>query len=74
MKNYFSTHDTHHTPKFFLLLENVIILNYNKCSKLILTQKIEEPLSTSMSAYSEASMSYKFDCQSKSVVNRLCTL
>ena len=28
----------------FLWLENVVILNYNKCSKLTLTQKIEEPL------------------------------
>ena len=47
MKNYFTTHNTYHTPRFFLLLENVIIQNYNKCSKLTLTQKIEEPLSIS---------------------------
>ena len=39
----------HHTLRFFLLLENVVIPNYNKCSKLTLTQKIEEPLSTHVS-------------------------
>ena len=36
----------HHTPIFFFFfgwLENIVILNYNKCSKLTLTQKIEEP-------------------------------
>ena len=33
----------HHTTGFFFLrLENVIIPNYNKCSKLTLTQKIKE--------------------------------
>ena len=34
----------HHTTGFFffLRLENVIIPNYNKCSKLTLTQKIKE--------------------------------
>jgi len=36
-------------------LENIVILNYNKCSKLILTQKIKEPLSTRVSARSEVS-------------------
>ena len=60
MKNYFSTHDTHHTPRFFLLLENVIIPNYNKYSKLTLTKKIEESLSTYMSACSEASINKKY--------------
>ena len=46
MKNYFTTHDTHHTPSFFLFfifyyrLENVVISNYNKCSKLTFTQKV----------------------------------
>ena len=34
----------HHTPKFFLWLENIVISNYNKCSKLTF-KKIEEPLS-----------------------------
>ena len=56
MKIYFNAHNTHHTPRFFLLLENVVIPNYNKCSKLTLTQKIEEPLSTRVSACSEASI------------------
>ena len=46
----------HHTPRFFLLLENVVILNFNKCSKLTLTQKIEEPLSTRLSMCLEASI------------------
>ena len=46
----------HHTPKFFLWLENVVILNYNKYSKLTFTQKIEEPLSTRVSACLEASI------------------
>ena len=33
----------HHTTGFFFLrLKNVIISNYNKCSKLTLTQKIKE--------------------------------
>ena len=33
----------HHTTGFFFLrLENVIIPNYNKCSKLTLTQKIKK--------------------------------
>ena len=51
MKNYVSTHDTHHTPGIFFLvwLENVVILIYNKCSKLTLIQKIEEPLITRVS-------------------------
>ena len=33
-----------------------VISNYNKCSKLTLTQKIEEPLNTRMCACSEASL------------------
>ena len=45
----------HHTPRIFLLLENVVIQNYNGCSKLTLIQKIEEPLSTCVSACLEAS-------------------
>ena len=49
MKNYFTCkHIILITPLgffFFLLLENVVIPNYNKHSKLTLTQKIEEPLS-----------------------------
>ena len=41
-----TNNNNHHTPRFFFfLLENVIILNYNKCSKLTLIQKIEESLS-----------------------------
>ena len=55
MKIYFNAHNTHHTPRFFLWLENVVIPNYNKCSNLTLTQKIEELLSTHVSACSEAS-------------------
>ena len=55
MKNYFTANNTHHTPRFFLWLENVIILNYNKCSKLTLIQKIKEPLSTRVSACLEVS-------------------
>ena len=42
MKNYFIAHNTHHTLRFiylFLWLKNVVIPNYNKCSKLTLTQK-----------------------------------
>ena len=34
---------------FFILLKNVIIPNYNKYSKLTLTQKIEESLSMRVS-------------------------
>ena len=48
----------YHTPSFFfffLWLENEVIPNYKKCSKLILTQKIEKPLSTRVSACLEAS-------------------
>ena len=45
----------HHTLDFFFELKNVVIPHYNKCSKLTLIQKIEEPLSTRMSACSEAS-------------------
>ena len=45
----------HHIPRFFLWLENIVIPKYNKYSKLSLTQKIEEPLSTRMSACSKAS-------------------
>ena len=41
----FTTHNTHHTFRFFFLLENVVIQNYNGCSKLTLIQKIEKPLS-----------------------------
>ena len=56
MKNYFTTHNTYHTLKVsFWLLENVVIQNYNGCSKLTLIQKIEEPLSTCVSACLEAS-------------------
>ena len=57
MKNYFIAHNTHHTLSFFFFfkLENIVVPNYNKCSKLTLTQKIEEPLSTCVSACSEAS-------------------
>ena len=36
----------HHTARFFLWLENVAIPNYNKYSKLTLTQKIKKPMST----------------------------
>ena len=64
MKNYFATHNTHHTPRFFILfflrLENVVIPNYNKCSKLTFTQKIEEPLSTRVSACLEDSYYYYY--------------
>ena len=56
MKIYFNAHNTHHTPRFFLWLENVVIPNYNKCSKLTCTQKIEDPLSTRVSACLEASI------------------
>ena len=46
----------HHTPMFFLRLENVVTSNYNKCFKLTFTQKIEEPLSMRVSACLEASI------------------
>ena len=39
-------------------LEKVEIPNYNKCKLLIFTQNIEEPLSTRVSACSEASLYY----------------
>ena len=46
---------------FFLIrLEKIEISNYNKCKLLIFTQKIEEPLSTRVRVYSEASL-YYFD-------------
>ena len=48
----------HHTPRFFFVLEKCSNPKYNKCSKLTLTQKIEEPLSTRVSACSEASYYY----------------
>ena len=48
----------HHTPRFFLWLENVVISKYNKYSKLTLTKKIEEPLSMRVSACSGASLYY----------------
>ena len=31
--------NTHHTPKFFLWLENILIPNYNLCKLLTFTQK-----------------------------------
>ena len=34
----------HHTPRFFLWLENIIIPNYNECKLLNFTQKIERML------------------------------
>ena len=46
-KNYFTTHNTHHIPRFFLWL---VIPNYNKCFKLTFTQKIREPLNMHVSA------------------------
>ena len=55
MKNYFITHNTHHTPRSFLWSENIVILNYNKWSKLTLIQIIKEPLNTCSRACSEAS-------------------
>ena len=39
MKNYFTAHNTHHTLGFFSWLKNVVIPNYNKCSKLIFIKK-----------------------------------
>ena len=33
----------HHTPRFFFVIEKCSNPKYNKCSKLTLTQKIEEP-------------------------------
>ena len=47
----------HHTPMFFLRLENVVTPNYNKSSKLTFTQKIEKHLSMHVSACLEASIS-----------------
>ena len=41
---------------FFFVWEKVEILNYNNCKLLIFTQKIEEPLSTCVSACSKASI------------------
>ena len=49
----------HHTSRFFLRLENVIIPNYNKCFKLTLIQKIEEPLNMCVNACLVASL-YKY--------------
>ena len=43
---------THLVFFFFLWLEKVEILNYNKCKLLIFTQKIEESLSTRVSVCS----------------------
>ena len=51
-----SSHIIFITPLGLLWLENVVIPNYNKCTKLILTQKIEEPLSTRVSTCSKASL------------------
>ena len=45
---------------YFLWLKNIVISNYNKFSKLTLTPKIEEPLSTRVSTCSEASYYYYF--------------
>ena len=46
MKNYFTCkHIILITPYIFLWLKNILISKYNKCSKLTLTNKIEEPLS-----------------------------
>ena len=59
MKNYFTTHNIHYIPGFFfffLWLKNVVIPKYNKYSKLTLTKKIEEHLSTRVSACLEASI------------------
>ena len=73
MKQLLTTYNTHHTVRFFLWLENVVIPNYNKCSKLTLIQKIEEPLSTRVStshACSEASVYICVSVCVKSMINR----
>ena len=49
-------HNTHHTLRFFLWLENEIISNYNGSKLLNFPQKIKESLSTRVSACSEASV------------------
>ena len=36
---YPQTHNTHHTPRLFLWLENIVISNYNEHKLLIFTQK-----------------------------------
>ena len=46
----------HYTLRVFFFLEKVEILNYNNCKLLIFTQKIDEPLSTCVSACSKASI------------------
>ena len=46
IKNYFTTHNTRQTPRFFFVIWNVVILNYNKYSRLTITQKIKEALNT----------------------------
>ena len=57
-------HNTHHILRIFFVIENVVILNYNICKLLKLTQKMKESLNTRVGTCLKDSSSYRrhLDC------------